>query len=98
MGFEVDQTYASQQRRIAERKARAKRQYGKYKHDATIGMHLSRKGMCMCLDTCCQDEGGCKCKSCRCRLGEFNHGDVIPDAGTQQREKESEVWAEQEEM
>lgn len=30
--------------------------------------HYSRiNGLCMCLDTCCQGERGCKCKSCLCR-------------------------------
>ena len=98
MGFEVDQTFQSQARIRAQKAAQKKlnrRTYGKYKHDASLGMHISRRtGMCMCLDTCCQDEAGCKCKQCRCRQGEYEHGDVIPDAGTFQGEKESEVWEE----
>jgi hypothetical protein len=100
VGFEVDQTFASQ-RKVREMK-RAKKgpaKGTKYKHDNAIGMHHSRRtGMCMCLDTCCQDEAGCKCKTCRCRQGEYNHGDVIPDAGTFEGQEESEILAEQEEM
>jgi hypothetical protein len=95
MGFEVEQTFQSQQRRRNEKNARAKRYGNKNKHDSNVGMHLSRRtGMCMCLDTCCQDEAGCKCKQCRCRDGEYTHGEVIPDAGTFQGKEESEVWAE----
>ena len=97
MSLENEQTYESQVKvRELKRKLSTNKRYGtKLRHDSAVGMHISRRtGMCMCLDTCCQSEAGCKCKSCRCRLGEFNHGDVIPDAGTQQREKESEVWEE----
>jgi hypothetical protein len=98
MGLELEQSFAGQ-KRVRELKAKQNRKYGKYKHDSTVGMHISRRtGMCMCLDTCCQDEGGCKCKNCRCRKGEYNHGEVIPDAGTFQGEKESEDWEEQSEV
>jgi hypothetical protein len=102
MGFEVNNTYAGQAKLRAQKRAKEKangRTYGKYKHDSAIGMHISRRtGMCMCLDTCCQGDDGCKCKSCRCRQGEYKHGDVIPDAGTFQGQEESEDRTEQSEV
>lgn len=97
MGFEIDQTFASQQKNNKARKARKTKIYGKYKHDNTVGMHLSRYtepiGVCMCLDTCCQDEGGCKCKQCFCK-GRGHEG-LAEYARTQLGQEESQVWQEQ---
>jgi hypothetical protein len=91
MSLDVNQTFASQQKVRELKRSMKGIPKGKYRHDSTVGMHLSRRtGMCMCLDTCCQGDDGCKCKSCRCRQGEYDHGDVIPDAGTFKRQEESE--------
>jgi hypothetical protein len=92
MGLELDQSFASQ---VKVREQKRKLKPSVKRTHTEPNMHISRKGWCMCLDTCCQDVGGCKCKSCLCHNGEYNHGDVIPDAGTQQREEESEAWQEQ---
>src|ERR1700733_1393320 len=96
MGLEVDQSFASQVKvRELKKKLKPPTKRG---HDNPDMHHSRRTGMCMCLDTCCQDEGGCKCKTCRCRQGEYNHGDVIPDAGTQEGQEEPQILAEQNKM
>jgi hypothetical protein len=51
---------------------------------------------CMCLDTCCHGEGGCKCKTCVCKSHGIEHGSSV--AGTQQGEEESEARPEQSEV
>lgn len=35
--------------------------------------YSSRTGLCMCLDLCCQNEKGCKCKFCPCQYGINDH-------------------------
>ena len=40
---------------------------------------------CMCLDSCCQGEAGCKCRQCICRLAGIEHGEVISDATLQRK-------------
>jgi hypothetical protein len=99
MSLDVNQTFASQQKVRAQKRSMKGIPKGKYRHDVTVGLHLSRRtGMCLCLDTCCQDEGGCKCKNCRCRNGEYNHGDVIPDASGSSKLERPEDRSEQDEM
>jgi hypothetical protein len=49
--------------------------------------HFSHKFpfFCMCLDSCCQNEQGCKCRHCVCRLAGVNHGEAINDPTLQRK-------------
>ena len=40
---------------------------------------------CMCLDSCCQGESGCKCRHCVCRIAGISHGEVINDPTLQRK-------------
>lgn len=42
-----------------------------------MGFPHYRKDKCMCLDTCCHDENnGCICKTCKCRIDPEAHDNV----------------------
>lgn len=49
--------------------------------------HFSTKfpHFCMCLDSCCQGENGCKCRLCICRIPGIEHGKVISDPTLQRK-------------
>lgn len=51
---------------------------------------------CMCLDTCCHNEAGCKCAGCACKYG-IEHG-TKDYAGAFQGKEESEIRSEQSEV
>lgn len=39
--------------------------------------HSSNSGLCICLDPCCQNEKGCKCKSCPCHALKKDHSELL---------------------
>lgn len=53
----------------------------KNKHeDAGFPHFSSRTGHCMCDDTCCMRDAGCRCKQCPCHTENRAHG-VQPNRG-----------------
>lgn len=38
--------------------------------------HINRRGRCMCLQTCCQNEKGCKCRLCICKAIGKDHSEL----------------------
>lgn len=39
--------------------------------------YSSITGLCMCFDPCCNNDQGCKCKYCPCRILGKDHSEIV---------------------